>query len=190
MDASYFLPTERKWENSFWLSSPAPSHEKTTNCGGVSPGLSRSQTGWCGWAPVKAVEPSPIRRTAFGGAAAGLFLAPEPPCVPFWAASSEPEQPATPVIRATARAPAASTLLRTALWTAPWTPTWTVWSTAVLLPAADIRPPLLKAHFRTSGIPYERRQRRTTPAGEMKRQAAFRSPITGTGESLPCLPRK
>jgi hypothetical protein len=28
------LETLRKWENSRWLSSPAPSQEKTTNCGG------------------------------------------------------------------------------------------------------------------------------------------------------------
>ncbi len=28
------LATLRKCEKSFWLSSPAPSHEKTTNCGG------------------------------------------------------------------------------------------------------------------------------------------------------------
>lgn len=34
MFAWYFLPTSRKCENSFWLSSPAPSHENTTNCGG------------------------------------------------------------------------------------------------------------------------------------------------------------
>ena len=50
--ALFSLATLRKWENSRWLSSPAPSHEKTTNCGGVSPGLSFCQTGWRGWAPV------------------------------------------------------------------------------------------------------------------------------------------
>ncbi len=45
------LETLRKWENSFWLSSPAPSKEKTTNCGGFWPGLSRSGLGRCGCAP-------------------------------------------------------------------------------------------------------------------------------------------
>ncbi len=32
--ALFSLATSRKWENSFWLSSPAPSQENTTNCGG------------------------------------------------------------------------------------------------------------------------------------------------------------
>ena len=52
MVASYFLPTSRKWENSFWLSSPAPSQENTTNCGGFFPRLSRLALGWFGCAPV------------------------------------------------------------------------------------------------------------------------------------------
>ncbi len=50
--ASLALATSRKWENSFWLSSPAPSQEKTTNCGGFWPGRSRSGLGRWGWAPV------------------------------------------------------------------------------------------------------------------------------------------
>lgn len=34
MVALYFFATPRKCEKSFWLSSPAPSQENTTNCGG------------------------------------------------------------------------------------------------------------------------------------------------------------
>lgn len=40
------LATARKWENSFCESSPAPSQEKTTNCGGFRPGPSLSGLGW------------------------------------------------------------------------------------------------------------------------------------------------
>ncbi len=50
--AWFALATSRKWENSFWLSSPAPSQENTTNCGGFSPGLRRWALGRCGCAPV------------------------------------------------------------------------------------------------------------------------------------------
>ncbi len=64
------LATWRKCENSFWLSSPTPSHEKTTNCGGVSPGFSFSIGIRFGCTPVLDVEPSPIRVTAAGGGAA------------------------------------------------------------------------------------------------------------------------
>ncbi|GAA2412480.1 hypothetical protein GCM10010378_65440 [Streptomyces viridochromogenes] len=73
MVALLALATLRKWENSFWLSSPAPSHENTTNCGGFWPGFSLSGRGRCGWAPVYAVEPSPIRRIALFGAGATGF---------------------------------------------------------------------------------------------------------------------
>ena len=52
MRALYFLPTSRKCEKSFWLSSPAPSQENTTNCGGFSPGLSVCGFGRFGCAPV------------------------------------------------------------------------------------------------------------------------------------------
>lgn len=102
--ASYFLATRRKWEKSFWLSSPAPSHENTTNCGGFSPGFIRSGLSRPGWVPVKAVEPSPIRRTALLGAGAA-FLAPG---APWCALSSEPEQPASPAISAVTAAPTAT----------------------------------------------------------------------------------
>lgn len=60
IEAPWSAATLRKRENSLLLSSPAPSQEKTTNCGGRSPGFSRSAFGCLGWAPVSAVEPSPI----------------------------------------------------------------------------------------------------------------------------------
>src|SRR5215813_4132504 len=77
--ALFALATLRKCENSFWLSSPAPSQENTTNCGGFSPALSRSGRGRCGCAPVYAVDPSPIRRTTLWGAGAP-FCGADAPC--------------------------------------------------------------------------------------------------------------
>lgn len=82
-----------------------PSHEKTTNCGGFWPGFSRSGLGRCGCAPVYAVEPSPIRRTALWGA--GAPSASFAPCVP----SLEPvAQPASAVAQAAATATPAAIL--------------------------------------------------------------------------------
>src|SRR4051794_24791760 len=49
----------------------APSQEKTTNCGGAMPGVSRSGTGWWGCGPVLAVDPSPMRTTGGTGGADG-----------------------------------------------------------------------------------------------------------------------
>ncbi|GGU71793.1 hypothetical protein GCM10010211_41990 [Streptomyces albospinus] len=49
--APYFLPTARKCEKSRYPSSPAPSQEKTTNCGGFPPGLRPWGRGWYGCAP-------------------------------------------------------------------------------------------------------------------------------------------
>lgn len=42
----------RKRENMWSSPSSAPSHEKTTNWGGRSPGLSRSAFNWAGCGPV------------------------------------------------------------------------------------------------------------------------------------------
>lgn len=108
MVARLSLATLRKCEKSFWLSSPAPSQEKTTNCGGRCPGFSRSARGSRGCAPVNAVEPSPISRTAFFGAGAPTpFLAPcapspgafspwaPSPCAPFSAPVSPIPHPAS-----------------------------------------------------------------------------------------------
>src|SRR3954462_7589212 len=49
----------------------APSQEKTTNCGGGTPGVSRSGTGWFGCGPVFAVDPSPMSCTGGAGGADG-----------------------------------------------------------------------------------------------------------------------
>ncbi len=89
MAALWSLASLRKRGKRPLPTSPAPSHEKITNCGGVSPGSSRRGfSGWCGCGPESAVEPSPI----------GLALA----CTAFLSWSEpdpEPEpveQPATP----------------------------------------------------------------------------------------------
>src|SRR5689334_17542416 len=68
MAAPCCLASPRNRENSLLSSSPAPSQEKTTNCGGRSPGPSRAGFGWYGCGPVSAVEPSPI------GVAVGVGL--------------------------------------------------------------------------------------------------------------------
>lgn len=123
MFAWYFLPTSRKCEKSRWLSSPAPSHENTTNCGGLRPGASRCTAGCFGWAPVNAVEPSPMRRSALLGAASGaFFFAPAAPFATPGPDTGEPEpDPAHPA------APASSTRAMT--------------PKAILFVAAIIRPP-------------------------------------------------
>ncbi|MGY3680855.1 hypothetical protein ACVWXU_004478 [Streptomyces sp. TE33382] len=114
MLALYFLATPRKCEKSFWLSSPAPSQENTTNCGGFWPGARRLAAGSFGWTPVKAVEPSPMSFTAFLGAAGpfcsasfAFFSAPAPDAREPLSPDSAPEQPARPVISAMAMAPKA-----------------------------------------------------------------------------------
>lgn len=69
MFAWYFLPTSRKCENSFWLSSPGLSHENTTNCEGFCPGTKRRAMGCFDRLPVKTVEPSPMSRNTLLDAA-------------------------------------------------------------------------------------------------------------------------
>ncbi len=53
------LATSRKWENRWSSPSSAPSQEKTTNCGGFSPGFNFSTGGCLGCGPVSEVDPSP-----------------------------------------------------------------------------------------------------------------------------------
>src|SRR4051794_39308134 len=62
--APYSAANERNRGNSPVSRLAEPSQEKTTNWGGAWPGSSRAGTGWCGWGPVSAVDPSPMRRTA------------------------------------------------------------------------------------------------------------------------------
>ncbi len=96
--------------------SPAPSQEKTTNCGGSWPGSSGSGlAGWCGCLPVYEVEPSPMGRA---GSASGLgrssFLPAEPP-LPFDPSDDvRVPQPARPAAAA-APAPSPSIPLRVSL---------------------------------------------------------------------------
>lgn len=99
MRALYFLPTSRKCEKSCWLSSPAPSHENTTNCGGFSPGASFLTGDTLGWEPVYEVEPSPISRSTLpgaAGAAAPLGRVPGFPRRAAWRASPGSNSPPLP----------------------------------------------------------------------------------------------
>ncbi len=104
--------TLRKCENSCLLSSPAPSQEKTTNCGGRWPGSRRWGAGWFGCGPVSAIDPSPIRLTgdALGEPDTPPTGCPSPPAVLV----PPPERPQadTPSAAAVAIAPPASTFLR------------------------------------------------------------------------------
>lgn len=106
IDAPWSAATLRNRENSWLLSSPAPSQENTTNCGGRVPAASRVAFGCFGWAPVSAVEPSPIGRTGLACCVAAPPAARPPPAlqVPFEQAERAPRAPAV--------APAVSMRLR------------------------------------------------------------------------------
>lgn len=102
MDAPCSLARSRKRGKRPLPTSPAPSQEKTTNCGGVCPGSSGSGlAGWCGWLPVKEVEPSPMGRA--GRPSPLLPWVREPPGRP---ASSEDVEPPHPASDTAAAAPA------------------------------------------------------------------------------------
>src|SRR3954447_10488882 len=62
--APYSAANERNRGNRPVSRLAAPSQEKTTNWGGVWPGSRGVGTGWCGWSPVSAVDPSPMSRKA------------------------------------------------------------------------------------------------------------------------------
>src|ERR1700753_3426643 len=97
--------TVRKCENRWLSSSPAPSQENTTNCGGCSPGTSRSGVGWLGWGPVSEVGPSPINR-ALTPALAGLGWARGTAVVALVRAAAAEENGFRPASAPTATAPA------------------------------------------------------------------------------------
>src|SRR4051794_32843722 len=82
--ASYSAASERNRGNSPVSRFAAPSQEKTTNCGGVCPGSSRWGTGWCGWGPVSAVDPSPMSRPVLSllSAAGSYLVKPRPSPIP------------------------------------------------------------------------------------------------------------
>src|ERR671917_509286 len=82
--APYSAASERNRGNSPVSRLAAPSQEKTTNCGGVCPGSSRSGTGWCGWGPVSEVDPSPMSRPVLSllSAAESYPVKPRPSPIP------------------------------------------------------------------------------------------------------------
>src|SRR4028119_637118 len=71
IDAPISCATRRKRGNRPVDRLAAPSQEKTTNCGGRSPGASLRGTGWGGCGPVSALGPSPIGRPSGVGAGSG-----------------------------------------------------------------------------------------------------------------------
>ncbi len=93
--------------------SPAPSQEKTTNCGGVSPGSSGTgASGWWGCLPVYDVEPSPMGLAGAVSLPEGEgFPEPSARCEPSDAGWEPVPQPATPTAAA-APAPSRSIPLR------------------------------------------------------------------------------
>src|SRR5690606_8901618 len=108
MCAPCSLARSRKRGNSPLPTSPAPSQEKTTNCGGVWPGSSGTGlSGWWGCLPVKEVEPSPIGRTVLLGLGYGVPERPprEPPAR---SGPSDPLRPPQPASETAAAAPAPS----------------------------------------------------------------------------------
>ncbi len=112
MAALWSLASCRNRLNRRSSSSPAPSQENTTNCGGFWPGSSGSGVGWLGCGPVSEVEPSPIR-VAGGLGTAALPFEVRPSAWAGGAAPPLPEVLAQPAARVAAvAAPAASSDLR------------------------------------------------------------------------------
>ena len=102
MPAPWSLASSRKRGKSPLPTSPAPSQEKITNCGGVSPGSSGTGlSGWWGCLPVSAVEPSPISLASAFLPAASPPLSPLPLFAP-WPPPALP-QPARPAAAAAPR---------------------------------------------------------------------------------------
>ncbi len=106
MWASCFFARSRKRGKSPLPTSPAPSQEKITNCGGACPGSNGTGLpGWWGCFPVKEVEPSPMGRAV----GFGEGLASEP--LEGWDTPPDPSDPVRvphPDSPAAAAAPAPS----------------------------------------------------------------------------------